>query len=314
MESKTRATAAGVFVVVMVVILIGTVLLFSQDRTVRIPYEIVTDRSVNGLSPQASVQLYGINVGVVESVSFVGGGSSQVRILMQIDKSAPINEATYATLNIRGVTGAVYVSLTDDTSKPDQSHRLLTETVSPGQPLIIPLHLGRLESFADNAADFFDKADETLNSLNQYLSSDNREVVMTTIKSFGHAADEIAALASTLDGNVKTLLEDAQNTLTNVNRLMVNTNNFVENLNRPDGALHNLTEGTQSLTDAANHLRLVTLPQVDMAAQRVSSTLGTGKRLLEEIEAQPQMLLLGVGQRRAGPGEVGYVSPYNSSR
>lgn len=321
MESKTRATAAGVFVIVMIAIAICTVLLFSQNRTVRIPYEILTDRSVNGISPQAAVELYGINVGAVESVSFVGGTSSEVRIRMMIDENAPINEATYATLTSRGVTGAVFVNLMDDTDLRSQDqHRLLTEVVPEGKPRLIPLHLSTLESFADSAADFFSKADETLQSFNQLLSSENREIVITTISSFGRAAQDISALATTLDTNSKTVLSEvsgaaqqAQETLASINQLVLNTNILVENLNKPDGALHSITQGTQSLSDAANHLRRITLPQVDSAAQRFSGALGAGKRLLEELEAQPQMLLLGVGQRPAGPGEEGYVSPYSTN-
>lgn len=320
MESKTRATAAGVFVIVMIAIAICTVLLFSQNRTVRIPYEIVTDRSVNGISPQASVELYGINVGAVESVSFVGGTSAEVRIRMMIDENAPINEATYATLSSRGVTGAVFVNLMDDTDVRSQDqHRLLTEVVPQGEPRLIPLRLSTLESFADSAADFFTKADETLQSFNQLLSPENTEVVITTIGNFGRAAQDIATLAATLDANSKTVLYEvssaarqAQETLASVNQLVVNSNLLVENLNKPDGALQNITQGTESLAAAATHLRLITLPQVDSAAQRVSTTLSAGRRLLEELEAHPQMLLLGVGHRPAGPGEEGYVSPYNA--
>ena len=315
MESKSRAKAVGGFVLSMIVMLIGTVLWFSQDKTEGITYDIITSNSAGGVLPQAAVELYGLNVGKVEFVSFVDDKPGYIRIRLMVNKTAPINQSTYATISSRGVTGASFVALSDDDKQPlERRSTALVSATAAGEVPVIPLRMGTLDSFTAGMAQFADRADEVLVSLNRLMSSENEQKIFLAVENIGFAAGKIAQLSDTLNtqvmGEVKSVAQQAAVTLKNLDGLVQNANDLLSDVRKSNGALQSMAEGAQALTQAANRLQYVTLPQVELAAENVTTTLRAAKRLVEKLEDQPDMLLLGEGVMTPGPGEVGYKSPY----
>lgn len=315
MESKSRATTVGVFVLAMVVMLVGTVLWFSQDRTERITYDIITEHSAGGIVRQAAVELYGLNVGRVESVSFVEDRPGHVRIRLLVDKDAPINRSTYATISSRGVTGASFIALADDDKQPlDVRASSLKDVTPAGDIPVIPLKLGVLDSFTAGMAQFAERAEEVLMSLNRLMSEGNEQKIFAAVENIGNAADEISKLSATFNnemmGEFKNTAQQARETLKSMDTLMVNANGLITDARKSGGVMESITEGTHALTGAANRLRYVTLPQVEGVMENISTTLRSAKRLAQKLEDQPDMLLLGQGVAASGPGEPGYKSPY----
>ena len=318
MENKARATAAGAFVVVMILMVVGTVLWFSQDRTVRVTYDIVTARSVEGIVSRAPVELYGVNVGIVEDVSFMAQQPGYVRIRLSVDKDAPINRATYATLSSRGVTGSVFVNLLDDSEASLEARQQML-AASSGEPLQIPLRAGAFESFTESAQAVLQRADQTLGSLNVWLSQENSERLFAAVDNLGHAANDIAGLSRTLDSKVGGVLDDvgrvvntANSTFAEIRTLARNGNEAVAALTAPGGTIESMGQGTQALAQAAEHLSDMTLVKVDEATHTVNQTVRTAQRFLRGLEAQPQSLLWGRHEGVPGPGERGYMSPYSA--
>lgn len=303
MENKARATVAGVFVVIMLSMLVGVILWFSDDKVVQVEYDIVTTNTVNGLSPQAIVQLRGIDVGRVSSVSFIPNVVGGVRIRMLINRDAPISKATYAVLSFRGVTGTVYVELLDDLQISEGDHKQLLYTDDTSEPPEIPLRTGTLESFAESAQKLLHQANGTLERLNAWLSVENEQVMFAAVADVRHAVNQITHLADTLDDKAGRTLDQASRTLQNVDKM-------VTGLSAAGGALTSMTEGAKSLGAAVEHLGRVTLPYVDKAARGAEQTLRAGRDALQDLQAQPQSLIFGRGAGRAGPGEPGYESPY----
>jgi len=315
MESKSRAKTVGAFVLSMIIMLIGTVFWFSRDRTEGIPYDIITNLSAGGILPQAAVELYGLNVGKVESVSFVDDQPGHIRIRLIIDKTAPINQSTYAMVSSRGVTGASFIALTDDAQQPmERRATSLVTATTAGEVPVIPLRLGVLDSFTEGIAQFAERADEVLVNLNRLMSAENEQKLFSAVDNIGAAAGQIAQLSDTLNnqmmGEVTVVAQQATTTLKSLDGLIQNTNGLILDVRKSDGVLQNMTDGAQALTQAANRLHYVTLPQVESAAANVSTTLRAAKRLVEKLEDQPDMLLFGEGVMAPGPGEVGYKSPY----
>ena len=314
MESKAHATIAGAFVVIMIAMVICVVLWFSKDKTVRVPYDIVTTSSVNGIAPQASVQLQGINVGVVESVEFLADQPDKVRIRMQIDEQAPITRSTYAVFNYRGVTGLVYIELMNDLKSPtDQRGQPLYTDDTSGVPQI-PLQANTLQSFAETAQGVLTQAEDTLKNLNSWLSKDNEQTLFSAVESIGQAADQVSQLSRTLDTKMDRVMTDASSTLSEVRSLAHNADKMVSGLVAPGGAIENIVAGTQALAGAADHLNAVTLPRIDQAARSADRMFSSLKRFLQRLDGQPQSLIFGYGQPRPGPGEAGFESPYSSQR
>src|ERR1039457_3615786 len=87
---------------------------FSENRYAT--YEVYTEDSVSGLIADAPIEFHGVDVGKVKSIKLVNPHS--VRILLSIDKTAPITSASVATITSRGLatrgyTGYVYISIDD---------------------------------------------------------------------------------------------------------------------------------------------------------------------------------------------------------
>ena len=68
MENKAHAFLAGLFTIGLVIFIGLAVMWFNRDQTVRVPYDVVTRSTVNGLNPQASVKYRGLDVGKVDSI------------------------------------------------------------------------------------------------------------------------------------------------------------------------------------------------------------------------------------------------------
>ena len=62
MENKAHALAAGAFVLGLIAALVGLVIWFTRDNTVRNVYELSTRDAVSGLQPQAMVRLSLIHI------------------------------------------------------------------------------------------------------------------------------------------------------------------------------------------------------------------------------------------------------------
>jgi phospholipid/cholesterol/gamma-HCH transport system substrate-binding protein len=70
MESRAHALAAGLFVVLLIALLSLTAAWLGGPHFRGLPYDLITERSVAGLTPGASVRLRGVEVGRVDGIGF----------------------------------------------------------------------------------------------------------------------------------------------------------------------------------------------------------------------------------------------------
>ena len=137
MENKAHAFLAGLFTIGLAIFMGLAVMWFNRDQTVRVPYEVVTRSTVNGLNPQASVKYRGLDVGKVDSIRFDDKVPGQIVVRVLVDKDAPITTTTYGRLAYQGVTGLAYVQLDDrgfDNSQHARSPvRLATSQKDPAR-------------------------------------------------------------------------------------------------------------------------------------------------------------------------------------
>src|SRR6476661_4218394 len=116
MENKAHALAAGIFVVVLTVMLLVLGAWLTRDSGHRDVYEISTRESVTGLQEQAPVRYRGVDVGKVTRIGFDPKAQGNVLVRLEIGRGAPVSTDTFATLSFQGVTGLAFVQL-DDTGK-----------------------------------------------------------------------------------------------------------------------------------------------------------------------------------------------------
>src|SRR5215217_1183283 len=98
MENKAHALVAGIFVVVVTVLLVVLAAWLARDTGQRDIYEISSRESVTGLQPQAPVRMRGLDVGRVAAIGFDPKAQGNVLIRLEIDHDAPVTSDTFATL------------------------------------------------------------------------------------------------------------------------------------------------------------------------------------------------------------------------
>src|SRR6201981_2073854 len=118
MEREANYAAVGAFV--LLVTLTGALFVYwySDTREHRDynRYEIYFTGSVSGLEKGAAVRYLGVPVGRVNDLRTDPRDSSRAEVIVDIDSSTPISEQTVAALALQGVTGLLYIDLSEDRS------------------------------------------------------------------------------------------------------------------------------------------------------------------------------------------------------
>ncbi len=114
METKVNVAVVGAFVLVLAAAGIAALLWLGSGRLSRKAYDTYVasfSESVSGLTPRAPVKLRGVDVGAVDDIALDPEDPARVRVVLSIEKGAPVKEDTYATLQVQGLTGIAYVEL-----------------------------------------------------------------------------------------------------------------------------------------------------------------------------------------------------------
>jgi phospholipid/cholesterol/gamma-HCH transport system substrate-binding protein len=69
MENRSYTVGAGLFVLLLIALLIGGILWFDERGHLRgVPYDLISNSSVTGLTVGATVRLRGVEIGQVQSI------------------------------------------------------------------------------------------------------------------------------------------------------------------------------------------------------------------------------------------------------
>ena len=318
MENKSHAFWTGLFTIVLVLAIAFTVFFFNVDRTVRVPYDLISHTNVTGLFTDASVRYRGLGVGKVQSIRFDKANPGQIRIRILVDQNAPMTHSTFATLGFQGVTGIAFVQLDDTGADPTAL------ASSPQHVAEVPMRPGLFEQLQQRGDVILKKFERLSDDADKFLSDDVRNQLMDTTKSLKGAADGIATLAS----QVQPATAQLPQTLKQLDTTLRSTNQLVQNLNRPDGPLMtNLNkagkaaeEAGAALTDMNESLRFVTarvgfeaLPRFYSFSDDVSAAARSVDRAADTFSTNPRSVLFGAPQKEPGPGEPGFTWPAQPS-
>ena len=74
-------------------------------------YRIRFEESVSGLSVGDAVKFHGVNVGTVQSITLDPNDARQVQVDVRLHRDVPVKTDTKATLDLKGITGVVFIEL-----------------------------------------------------------------------------------------------------------------------------------------------------------------------------------------------------------
>lgn len=319
MENKSHALAAGLFVLFVTALLITLAVWLTRDTRQLRSYELSGAVNLSGLQPQASVRYQGVPVGKVTGISLDTQTRGQVLVRIAVDDLAPISASTYATLGYQGVTGLAFIQLDDSES--------VNGAAAPQARLSdnsrIPLKPGLMSKLTDRGERVLGQLDQASQRLNELLSSQNQQTLMTTMGNLGKAAFEIQQLTA----QTRTLLpEMAQGTRDSLATLKATSlrvgesadaartsarafQRVTERMSAPGGTLDQLGQATEVWLATNQTLQSVTMPRLNSAAQDLARSTRQIGELAQTLRDTPQAMLLGAPAPTPGPGEPGFSMP-----
>jgi phospholipid/cholesterol/gamma-HCH transport system substrate-binding protein len=185
MEREANYAAVGAFV--LLVTLAGALFVYwySDTREHRDynRYEIYFTGSVSGLEKGASVRYLGVPVGRVDDLRIDPRDSSRAEVIVDLDSSTPVSEHTIAELNLQGVTGLLYIDLSED-----RSGKPLPPTVASLRYPVIRSAPSRFDVFLTGLPELVAAVGNLVGRANRLLSDENIAAVSSAVGNLDKAA------------------------------------------------------------------------------------------------------------------------------
>ncbi|AQV92387.1 ABC transporter permease [Cupriavidus necator] len=312
MENKSHAFLAGVFTIGLAMLVLFAIFWFSSDHAVRVPYDLITRSTVNGLQPQGDVKYRGLAVGKVESIKFDPQVPGQIIVRVTVNKDTPITRTTYGTLGFQGVTGIAYVQL-DDSAAHDGAGTSPPLPTSPKAVARIAMRPGFFEELEKRGDSLLTQVETMMASLNDMFQGANRDELMAAIRSVHKTAEDYSRLSDSLAPAANRLPKVAEN----LNATLESTRRLTQELANPNGTVmrtvdsvgRDMQGAAASVQTAAGNFNQETLPQLNGLARDARQTARSFERAAGRFDESPSSVLFGAPAPAPGPGESGFNAP-----
>ena len=201
MERDAKYATVALFAIACILAAVAFVWWYSGrgDRRDYQTYEIYFEGTVSGLSKGSPVRYLGVDVGRVTSLSIARQDPGRVKVVADIDATAPVSRSTQAKLGFLGLTGLLYIDLQQDVKQQ------ATGRLPPGERFpVIPARKGSIEASAERLPEILGQASEIMARIERVLAEDN---VRSISQSIAHLEQATSQLPATL-GDARTLAAD----------------------------------------------------------------------------------------------------------
>jgi len=322
METKVNLSLVGAFFIVLTVAMISGGLWLSSgmyNRKAYDVYETYMTESVSGLNLNSTVRYRGVEVGYVRQIMLAPGNVEQVRVRLDIERGTPVKVDTVAVLQTQGLTGISYVELRG--GRKDSP--VLRAEPGQGVPVIAsgPSLIDRLETAAPLLMANLSRAVDNLNSV---LDESNRKALRSTLADLALLTQTLARRASTIDAT----LAGAARTMDGTARAGAQLPQLVQRFERAADALERMATDVSDASDSARstldrargtldsarsaldgsrgdvaQFTATALPETRELVAELRGLTATMRRVVDEVERNPGVLVQGRAPAKRGPGE-----------
>ena len=311
MEPDARYSLVGTAVLVLLAALAAGIVWLAasgNNRDMRVYRVHFVKQSLEGLDVRSDVRMKGIRVGDVKSLSFSRHSNGTVEVLLAIDPRAPVLQSTRAVVDRNLITGLATVRLVnlDETSAP----------LAPAEgehEAVIAEGSSQFQQFSETMSELAQRADTTLERINQTLSPQTIAAIGETVENLRVASRESTATLRQVDATLAKAgaAADAlrQTTTTagqDFHQLALRYDALADTANRSlvetSASVGRLTGDVSVLTRNAQTFLFDTGLELRATAQEVrrsSRAIGDAGPVLSD----PRAALLGPRPSSLGPGE-----------
>ena len=297
METRANYVIVGAFVLLMAagfVIFLTWAAKVGPDREYDY-YTINFNSAITGLSGSGAVRYNGIHVGSVYEIELSPDDPGKVRVDIRVFKGTPITTHSIASLDSLGLTGGVFIQISELSRGDVSASRGPLHIVGDNDYPVIPSQVTGLSGLMLSAPELLAQGIELLSRGNRLLSDENIQVV-----------HNILADVEILTKGVSSKTEDLKLAIDSLRSAM-------ERIDRIAGSIEELTdtELAQLMTDfaaVAENVRTLTesldglvnenrkaittftstaLPEVSQLATDARRLVGALSRIAEKLNENP---------------------------
>jgi len=299
MERDANYIAVGAFMLLLIAMGVGFLLWYSDagDRREYTRYEINFTGSVSGLDRGSAVRYLGVDVGRVRNMSLDRDRPSVVKVIVEIDKAAPISSATRASLSLQGVTGLLFINLKQDPEVttngelPQGDNYPRIESVSSDFDVLLaslPEVVGRISTLVGH--------------IDNVVSEKNIAAVTDTLQNFRAASQDLPKTAENLGRMVeefRVALQDVNGAATTIRGIADDSRPQLKvALERLNVITENLSNTTTRVNDFVNnaegqvsHLSEHGLYELELMLRDVRVAANEFRDLSRSLKEQPSQLM-----------------------
>jgi len=294
-----RNFAVGLFVAAALVAFVGGTIWLTGNRASEptVKYSIFFDDDVGGLMLGGPVYFLGVEVGTLTEMKIVTGDVKRVRVDIEILKSVPIDQGTYAGIAFQGITGVAVIKLAADPGP----HAPLEKGGDSPYPVIQVRETG-LTALLENAPVIVDRLDSVLVDINKFLSEENQAHIASMLgdlATFSHALAEEKDFIRELPPRLMQSVEELNLTLARINsmaeKLEPGLDSAIADLETTMGNLAQVSARLEAWTaandDAMSAFMGDGLGQIPALVAEAHDTLEEARKLIKELREDPSQLL-----------------------
>jgi phospholipid/cholesterol/gamma-HCH transport system substrate-binding protein len=319
MNSKVNYTLVGAFVLAGMVLAAAFVywLMKPTAKTDLRPYRIYFSESVSGLNVDSPVKYRGITVGKVREMQIDPQNNEQILINISIDSHTPIKTDTVARLTAQGITGLLFIDLSEGSREAPLLRPAEGEKVA-----VIPSAPSFFERFGTTMGSVTSKLSTTLEGTTKLLSEQNREQISQILE---HTAGTMARMEQLLSeraiDDVHTLLAHGASAAQRLDTMMPrlaylaeNSVTFEDSVKASFESIQNTYKGigeAMAVFQAKNesgHYSVkdnigAPMKEFELSMRELQQTLAILNRLLVTYENRPSDMIFRSEKPNIGPGE-----------
>ncbi|HXQ64330.1 MAG TPA: MlaD family protein [Steroidobacteraceae bacterium] len=220
MDRDANYVAVGAFVIVVLAMATVFVLWYTktQERREYQRYEVYFSGSVSGLNEGSTVRYLGVNVGRVARIRLDPRAADRVVALIDVDKATPVTHDTLARLAMQGVTGLLFIDL----SQSAQNAVVSPEVPSQQYPVIRSVP-SDFDLFVSGLPELVADATRVTRRLNEVLGDDTQSGLRAAVANVRAATEPLPQAirdAARLVVELRAAVAEANAVATSANRLV----------------------------------------------------------------------------------------------
>ncbi len=249
MDRDANYVAVGAFVVLVLAMATVFVLWYTNthERREYQRYEVYFSGSVSGLNEGSTVRYLGVNVGRVARIRLDPRAADRVLVLIDVDKATPVGPDTLARLSIQGVTGLLFIDLSQ---APHATVAAAPEVPSQGFPVIRSVP-SDFDLFVSGLPELVTDATHVTRRLNTLLDDQNLAAVQSAVANLRAATEPLPAAMQ----GIAQLIEDLRAAVAEAHAVAESAHRVVGAAEPEVGtALARLKEAAESLAAISQRL------------------------------------------------------------